>query len=358
MSSAQQWHQFPWDTAEGHNLHAVLVRIADRRQEIVALYERCSTGLPPLREDAADVMWREALSNLAVAGLLGVLCDVLLARQLHPALRGVIEAFRASSAASPASDDHGPLVLDRTGLKTKVRRLAPPGGPLRAIVVRGGPDSGKSHGRHVFEQAARAARARVVYLNADMVATVEDAIAELFSVLHATGLVPPVGETTGHAYYRVVWRTLREIAENRGVALWIAVDDLGLDDQAAPLVDPQIREFFDYLILLLPNPSYGDRFRLMLIHYPDGRFPTKWLRDVFVEERTTAADVSAEHVAELLEARLSRHGRSTVRDEIEALAQEIVAEADKADEDGSGDSRLQRLHDLVEEAIESMVSGS
>jgi hypothetical protein len=347
--------RFPLHLPEAQELLRVLIRMEHERGRIELLYESCLPEPPPLAAQPADLMWTEALHRLTAHRRLEQLFDLVLKGDPHPQVKTAILAVRLLAGPAGEPDDDGPIVLDRRQLRTKVTRLASHRTAMKAIVVRGEPDSGKSHGRHLFERAAQQHRALTVYLNAGMIFTVEDAVEELYSVFSATARIPPPGETTGSAYYRVVWRQLREIAEEKQSVLWIAVDDLGLDDDgAAPLLDPQIREFFDHLVVLLANPPYRARFRLMLIHYPEGRPPTRWQPDVWDEDRTAVDDVQAGHVAELIVERLGRRRISVLRDEIEVLADDLIAESAAAAREPGGGGHLQTLHDLVERALDRM----
>ncbi|HEY2668742.1 MAG TPA: hypothetical protein VGJ07_00030 [Rugosimonospora sp.] len=350
---------YPLHRPDARDLLRILVTILPDKHDIVHYYQCAADGLKPLTDARADLMWEEALRHLAAAHALESLFDVLLSQRWHPQVLEAIERVRNARPGVDRlvgeDDDPGVVILDRADLRQQIRRLTPANAPLKVIVVRGDPLTGKSHGRHLFELAAQDQGAQPVYLCAGMVATVDEVLGELFGAFGATSEIPPP-DTTGSAYYRQVWLRLREIAEQRNRPLWVAVDDLGVDPDGAPLLDAEIRELFDQLVVTFPNPPYRTWFRLMLIHYPEGRLPTRWRREVWAEERPSAEDVRAEHVADVLRSWSVRHGRAVVDEEINALAADIVARADKVPEDeGDQPSRLQRIHDLVSEALESLV---
>jgi hypothetical protein len=367
--------RFPLHLPEAQELLRVLTQMERERGRIEQLYESCLPDPPPLAPQPADLMWTEALHVLTARHRLDRLFEFVLETHPHPAIENAILAVRMparspgiSGGDDPAAapDDDEPIVLDRRSLRTTINRLAPNRTAMKAIVVRGEPDSGKSHGRHLFERAAQLNpggqpfdghdyRPVTVYLGAGMIFTVDDAVQELYSVFNATSRIPLPGQTTTSAYYGHVWRQLRQVAEEHRSVLWIAVDDLGFDDDGAALLDGEIRVFFDHLVPLLANPPYRTRFRLMLIHYPEGKLPTRWQSDVWAEERTTVADVQAAHVAELMEERLTRHRRTVLRDEIEVLALDMIAQSEAAGREPDGDGRLRTLHDLVERALDRMV---
>ncbi|MBL7259237.1 hypothetical protein [Paractinoplanes lichenicola] len=342
--------EFPWWRADAQRLLSVLTVVASDKAEIENLYLRCAKGLTRLTPSRADLMWIEALNNLAAAGALERLCDLFLARTLAAEARAAFEQVRS---ARPEADqppaEPGPIVLDRTNLRQQIQRLTPGSAALKVLVVRGDPGSGKSHGRYLFEQAARGQNAQPVYLCADIVANLDEVLHELFGALKATSEIPAAGDTTSSAFHKRVWLRLREIADREKRALWIAIDDLGNAPDGGPLLEGEIRQFFDQLVLQFVNPPYRDWFRLMLIHYPDGKVPSKWRREMWTEDRTSADDVRSEHVAEELRAWYQRHGQTVVEEEIDTLAADIVARSGKL----SDDDRLRRIHDSVYEILES-----
>ena len=92
--------------------------------------------------------------------------------------------------------------------------------------------------------------------------------------------------------------------------LWIAIDDLGVDEDDMPLLDAKIKEFCDQFALLMMNPAFRKWFRLMLIHYPDGDVPIKWSHESWKEDSPKISDIQEEDVMDFLrwwrEARASR----------------------------------------------------
>ena len=114
-----------------------------------------------------NVIWREALQNLVVAGVLRTLCEKLLSASglqnnlFQSAIREVIDA---ESTCTKQIFLNNVLMLDRTGLRSQLNKFELDGELLRVILVRGGPSSGKSHGHFLFESVARDWGALVVYL--------------------------------------------------------------------------------------------------------------------------------------------------------------------------------------------------
>jgi hypothetical protein len=244
-------------------------------------------------------------------------------------------------------------MLDRAQLRRYIRRLAPARSPLKVLLVRGEPQSGKSHGRHLFESAARDAGAKSVYLCDGLVATVEDVLSELFGAYSATADVP-APESTEHGWYKAACGKLRTVAERSGCALWIAVDDLGVAEDGAPLLDPQIRAFFEQFALHLVSGVYKDWFRLMLIDYPEGAVPSRWRNDLWAEDRTARADITIDHVKDLLTAWSTQRGRVVIEENLADVAAGMLAAVDGPDGGRAGAAgRLSQLHNLLVASLEA-----
>ncbi len=178
--------------------------------------------------------------------------------------------------AAPQADDKAHIidddivVLDREDVSSFLKRLQLQAAHKCVILIRGGPRSGKTHCKYLFELAAEGAKARPVYIDRDLGPTVDDVIASLFSSLRASDKKPPA-DSTAAAWYKTVLNRLYEAAP--AGPLWVAVDDLGFDKDGAPFVDPEVRNFFDQFVLHMKSPTFRDHFRLMLIDYSDARSP-------------------------------------------------------------------------------------
>jgi hypothetical protein len=148
------------------------------------------------------------------------------------------------------------------------------------------------------------------------------------------------------------------IASDKKQQLWVAIDDLGGENEpdGAPLLDPQIAAFAGQFVLNMANPAFGQWFRLMLIHYPDGPVPTRWLREVWDEDRPTDADVTEEDVQEYLRDWAAEQDRTFLDDELAALAEQVMAKVDAPDSPVEAVlPRLQRLHDTLTETLRTQV---
>ena len=185
--------RYPWHRQEADLFHEMLVEVVQNPAQIDLFYKKCADRLPPLALGAPLLMWKEALENLATHGALRKLCDLAIAQyKQNDRVQNVI---RAVVDAKPAIDvtiiSHDVLVLDRVNLREQLALLEPDATPLKVLLVRGEPGSGKSHGRYLFERAALDRDAQAIYVNQDIVVTVDDVVRQLFSALEASEKISP-----------------------------------------------------------------------------------------------------------------------------------------------------------------------
>jgi hypothetical protein len=247
------------------------------------------------------------------------------------------------------------VTVNRTPLRTQLAELSRDVGPVKVLLVRGNPQSGKTWSRHLFEEAARDCGAEPTYIYSSTAATVNILINKLFSTMRSSNLIPPQ-DTSPIAWYQDVCNRMPEAAVRLGRPLWIAVDDLGEGPDGAPLMDTEIRLFLEQFVLHLADPAMSRWFRLMLIHYPrDKRVPTRWERDLWAEDLPDPAAVSLDDVADVLREWAVDHGRVLLDTEAARLAQQVLERADglpaPTDPD---DSRLRRIHDELTQKLSNL----
>jgi hypothetical protein len=348
---------FPYHRAEGRALHETLVRDVHEPGQIDQLVRSAAPSLPPLNPTLPiDEMWRQGLTSVARAGALATLCERLCEVAWAPAVQ---EAARAMLAVRPAVERHihgGRVVVDRTELREAIGLLGDQNDgfeSIKVLLVRGGPRSGKSWSRHLFEQAARDHGAMITYLDQGAVATVDEVIRYLFALLDCQDRIPGV-TSTPDAWYRDVVTALRGAAAGRKTTLWIAVDGLGPgEDGVTPLLDPSIREFFDVFALRMVDPAISQWFRLLLIHYPDGRVPTRWDNDLWREDRTDRDKVDAEAVAAVLRERLADRNEQAADETVSDWAEQVIAAA----ADAPGENRLQVIQRELVSRLRALAGG-
>ena len=158
--------RYPWHRKEANDLYKELVSLTPRvaaAEWIDFRYIRCAADLPLLNYmNAPGLIWKEALDNLTPKRGLQTLCEnVKKEYDKNTAVQDVIRAVENAQAVvdmqilSDESDDLPALVLDRKKLRDHLTALLPDSSPVKVVLVRGGPQTGKSHGRYLFEAVAK-----------------------------------------------------------------------------------------------------------------------------------------------------------------------------------------------------------
>jgi hypothetical protein len=328
---------YPWHRQDAHNLHRELYTAISNANEIDLLYKSCSPELPPLAHDAPHLMWKAALDRLAAAALLVDLGKHLRVRaysKAHDAfeqIRNAIDPLREPGAASNL------IFVDREEGRNALGRLAK--NDVSVLLVRGAPSSGKSWTRHLVKEQAEALGHECIYLCQGIIATVEDTLNMIFASL---GAPSPPRLTTEAAWFQKACADMLLLASQKQKRYWVVADDLGATDEG-PLLDDLIRQLFDKMALNMLNPVFANRFKLVLIDYPD-RVPTKWEDDFWVEDRPTEEQVKAVAVAEFLRRWVERKGKVLPEVEVLKLAEDVIAIVE-APVHGETRPWLKRIHD-------------
>ena len=169
----------------------------------------------------------------------------------------------------------------------------------KVVLVRGQVWGDNTDLPYLFQRAARGSGVEAVYFNAGVVASVDDVVQRLFTFLGGDVADIPHRDTTFHNWSTAVSVGLLRLVQEHHKHVWIAVDDLGLDPDGTPLIDEQIRMFFEQFGLHLDRPA-GGTIRLMLIGYPDRPVPTRWPRDLWREDRFDVTSDGKADVAGLI----------------------------------------------------------
>jgi hypothetical protein len=349
--------KYPLHRPEAVFLLETLSEAISNQGVINTTYEKCGPGLPALfLGQAAPLVWTEALQNLTAFGFLRKLLDLVQAQFRHSdtVLKAVRDVVNAQTAEEIKIISDDVLVLDRAVLRNRLKELVSDANPIKVLLVRGAPQTGKSHGRYIFERFANDQGAPSVYLYPEIIVTVQDVIEQLFSALQASDEIPDAF-TTDDAWYQKVCVKLMEVASKKKQKLWIAVDDLGPGTDGAPLMDKEVRKFCERFAANMLNPIFRNSFRLMLIHYPEGSTPTKWRRDFWTEDRTSEADVQKKDVVELLKTWSLNMDRKIVDDELISLAEDVITKAEVPPPQGEEvKPRLQRIHEELKKALSDL----
>jgi hypothetical protein len=350
---------YPWSRDDARRLHLALPQAIGAENAIRQILQIVISDDTGLEGGAPKDMWRDALNLMACAGALRELCEYLRQDgrvQGNAAFQQLVtDVLDARSVTTERMLKPTVLLLDRTNLRDQVDKLAAQDSALRVVIVRGGTKTGKSHGRHLFEAAAKESQAQPVYIFSGIVSKVADVIQEIFGVFGAEDRIPQ-NFTTEPAYYRAVCRRLQQVADANKKRVWLAIDDLGVDAEGTPLLDREIRVFCEMLVAYANTPQFGDWFRIMLIQYPENReFPTRWGEDVWIEDRTHENDVRQEHVEELLTSWVAANGPWLSAPNVQALAADVIAKADVRSPPGSIPvPRLKRLHNELLETLHKL----
>jgi hypothetical protein len=341
---------YPWHRPEAVRFHEMLFKAIAQPVQIDKIYKQCQENLPPLTVPASPSnMWYEALANLTAYNALKQLCDIIADQfKTNPEIQSAVSAVvEAQPAVKQRVISDSVVVLDRAALREQLALLESEDNPVKVVLVRGDPDSGKSHTRYLFERMAKDNGAIPVYLCQEIVATVDEVVSWLFGALDASDKIPS-RNSTEDAWYRTVCLKLKEIASINKKPLWIAIDDLGRDPNGEQLMDPAIREFCNQFALNMMNPVFYKWFRLLLIDYPDGAVPARWKSDFWQEARTSLADIKLEHVVELLEIWRATYQYNIIDADLLNLAQTILAASDvPAAGNNAPYPPLRRIHDAL-----------
>lgn len=338
--------RFPWPDPVGQAFYAALGSVFHNDAQIVALFEDVGGHQGTLtRPQPAQHLLRQVLDQLAAAGRLPALCQEIQGRSLHPSVH---DAAAAVVAAQPVAErlffDDGVILLDRERLRSSLTRLGSDNAPVNVVLVRGEPRSGKSFAKYLLRRVAAHQGIGVVEIESGLVGTVHDVIECLFDEYDARDEIP-AEDTSDPAYYRKVCLALKRVAVRSGEPRWIVMDDLGVDEHGVPLLDDEILAFCDEFASLLGNAQMGKWFRLLLVHYPEDKPPTRWQEPAWESIRTRVDDVQPEHVEAYLTHWRSSDGRHLREREIPDLVEQVVTA-------GAGDLRqlnraLQRVLDGV-----------
>lgn len=339
--------RFPWHRDEAQAVHKALYQAVGQPPGFAALYAHCGPNLKPLTPGlAADDAWHEILDYLTFARRLDTLCQTVLGMvnllAVHPAITAIQNARDLLIDEPTLPNDL--VFVDRKPLRLELQKLVSVTASQGVLLVRGPSGSGKSWTELLVADLATSLGARCIYIFEGLVSTVDEVVAQLFTLLDEPQAVPPRLETED-AWFRKVCLDLQALGQKHEVVSWIIADDLG-SDANGPRLDPMIRRFFDQFALTMANPAFAQWFRLVLLDYPEGDVPTKWKANVWVEDRPTEQDLTHDRIVEFLRARAERMQKQIADDRARKFAVDILTKVDSPQPVGAQSKpRLRRLHD-------------
>lgn len=321
-----------WTDPDVQNLHKLLSRkkIYNKPEAIELLYDRAGDNLPAINTSLApSAVWKQALDYLHESGSLRNFCQQLLNDGPPSDMKDVISKIFARESVTELNLIDGSPVLDRQNLRPRIAALSSSDSSNRVLVIRGEKQSGKTHSRLLFSQAAKASGATSVYLRKGQVNNLREVLNEIFAPIGGFTKERDVKvDTTDNAWHKVICSELLKAARKEKTMLWIAMDNLGKEG-SVPHLEPEIKEFFDQLVVQMSNDVYQEHFRLMLIDYPSGDTPQLWEERLWEEDRTSQDDVREEHVIAFIKASLQKKNKQLPEDTIREKAASIIRTAEQ-----------------------------
>jgi hypothetical protein len=163
-------------------------------------------------------------------------------------------------------------------------------------------------------------------------------------------------DTTDFAWLNRISRKFLDTALASKANLWIAMDNLGQQDDAF-LLPQEIKLFFDKLVLEMSSLTYLDNIRLMLMDYPIGATPPGWEQILWLEDRIAQNDVEETHVLEAINAWCRINTKDPHVDERREKAKMIVAQAEAAVANASKKEpvyRVEMIDKYLKEYLETL----
>lgn len=345
--------KFPFYRNDAKALLEALVTITILPAAITDRYDKSGPALPPLTPARPDLMWSEAVRELTSHGYLRTFCEHILAG--YAGQKEILDVVNAVINAQPANltriISKEVLILDKTSLRKNIETIGPANAPKKIIIVRGDTQSGKSWGRHLFELTAWEAGATPIYLYDGIIPTLKHTLDQLYSAIDPSKKAPPI-DTTDPAWYQTVCLELQALAVEQEKVVWIAVDDLGEKDNA-PLIDSKIKDFFDKFANNMMNPPFRKSFRLMLINYPS-KIPTQWKRETYIENEAKISEIREIEIEEILKEWRTITGKVLTDENITNIATDIMAAATVPLPEENPPSKLERIHELLKERLQTL----
>lgn len=350
MNPLFEYPNYPFYLPEGQSLYDKLCELYSNAQAIEELYSKCGalvTEIPALTTGIAPAnQMREALGNLSRKGLIKKLCDVLAASNPSGALRKILaKATECKSGIDKRVVNINQLVLDREDYRDRLEWLANEDHSIKVLLIKGGPKSGKTYSRHLFEIKAKELNATSIYTGKYNV-DIEQFIGHLFSIIAPGEPIPDIS-TTDPAWYAKICRKLLAFAKIQKQQFWIAIDDLGYDENKVPLMDYRIREFLEQFVVLMVDASFRLHFKLLVLNYPPGNLPSSWYRDHIYEENFDEKDVKKKDIEESILNWCAGKQRLVNPQEISDLASKVIADDEALAHLDDVPPRLDRLRTAV-----------
>jgi hypothetical protein len=342
---------YPFVRADAQALYTALYQGITQPGAITLEYQQSGGTRPLTPQLPADQAWGEVLRHLTAEHSLARLCERIINTRQGALQAAAIAVRDAKDILSEILLPQDIVFLDRKPLRNELEKLSRRG-QCGVLLVRGASGAGKSWTQQFINLVAEHRGANCVYLYSGTISNVSEVVENLFTALGAGSAVPEPMETEA-AWYKRVCNRLQELAQNRK-PLWVVADDLG-EYPDGPRVDRQIRDFFGQFVLNMANPVFADRFRLVLIDYPEGPVPTKWKSFLWCEDRPQESDVDKATIAEFLLNWAAAQGKQLGAERADELAADILAKADAPPSANNvGRPRLERIYNELQGVLNKL----
>lgn len=305
-----------------------------------------SVGLSPI------LMWKEVLQNLAAIKGIRKLCNDLKGNAVQEVLDAITTLEKVPSATDPKKVDPKLLVLDRGNLRSQIDLLADEADPLKVVLIKGDPKTGKSYSRHLFQAMAKQLGAETVFfnsVNAVVIDLVFRALAKKIDGSVTIDIDNQKPNSTPDAVYSDFCYQLLEAARKHDKKLWIAVDDLGT---IADNKNSVIKDFFTQFVSQMSDQDFRDHFRLMLINYPTDKIPPGWFAEHFTLD--TTQDITTTHICDAIRNWYTANNLKPLEDWLSKEAQKILDDATAEPQLQPGETappKVQRIMEAVRQRL-------
>ncbi|ACU60938.1 hypothetical protein [Chitinophaga pinensis] len=364
--------EFPFHRNESKALLRNLCIIAPNPAAIRLIYKEIGPNLPLLTwSERADIMWSEAMEKITPYGFFSSFISYLKTR--HATVKALMDVIELIENAIPARDERffsdDIFILDLKLQRPTIDKTTADSTMANVLLVRGKSGSGKSHCRFIYENVSKERQAKVVYIYGGMCPDVKSTIEYIYGSLGIDPIhIPPRDATSNEAWYKSICIDLKKVATQitdktgKLVKMWIAMDDLGYEDapdengtmRPAPIIDSEIRSFFEQFALFTFDASFARHFRLMLINYAEPKIPSKWKANSWLEITTDENAIQQPDVEDFIKYWLRARKKTMLDPEISQLAVAIIAAADHPSPDMAVFPRLQRIHDILRSRLEQL----
>ena len=338
---------------EAADLYNILCQAFFNAAEIDTIYQKAGGDPGAINiNQAPDLIWKEALQKLAIKSNIKRLCDNLKPNAAQQLLAAIAALENVPSAIDPKNVDPKLLVLDRGNLRSQIDLLADEDDPVKVVLVKGDPKTGKSYSRHLFQAMAKQLGAETVFFNSVNAVVIDIVFRTLAKKIDSSVTIDidhQKPNSTPDAVYSDFCYQLLDAARKYDKKLWIAVDDLGT---IADNKNSVIKDFFTQFVSQLSDQDFRDHFRLMLINYPTDKIPPGWFAEHYTLD--TTQDITETHICDAIRSWYAANKLNLLEDWLKDEAQKILDDANQPPQLQPGEiapPKVQRIMEAVKQRM-------